>query len=73
MGRLRRFPDQRFIGRRDQMLVYDCDEHDQFASLEQAVSELGLDQQCLLASFAPDTLVEARNRSFRPPRATRGR
>jgi hypothetical protein len=65
MGRLRRFGDYRFIGRRDQMRVYDCDDPEQFQALEQAVSEFRLDIRNLLSSFAPDTLAEARNRGFR--------
>jgi hypothetical protein len=69
MGRLRRFADYRFIGRRDQMLVYDCDDSDQFAELELTVSELRLDTRGLLSSFAPDTIAEARNRGFEAPRS----
>ncbi|MEX0698505.1 MAG: hypothetical protein WD651_12405 [Acidimicrobiia bacterium] len=69
MGRLRRFSDYRFIGRRDEMLVYDCDDPDQFAVLESAVTEWGLDTRDLLSSFAPDTISEARNRGFRAPRS----
>ena len=49
------------------MLVYDCDDPEQFASLQEAVSDLGLDTANQLSSFAPDTVVEARNRGFRPP------
>lgn len=67
MGRLRRFADYRFIGRRDQMRVYDCDDPDQFAELELTVRELGLDTRGLLSSFAPDTIAEAHNRGFRAP------
>lgn len=65
MGRLRRFPDQRMIGRRDQMVAYDCDDEMQFEELQSTVEELALDQKNLLQAFAPDTLVEARNRGFR--------
>jgi hypothetical protein len=65
MSRLRRFPDNRFIGRRDKMTVYDCDEDGQYKSLAAAASELALDQQNLLQSFAPDTFSEAANRGFR--------
>lgn len=69
MGRLRRFTDYRFIGRRDEMRVYDCDDPDQFAVLELAVAERGLDTGGLLSSFAPDTIAEARNRGFKAPRS----
>jgi hypothetical protein len=47
------------------MLVYDCDDPEEFATLEEAVSDLGLDMANLLSSFAPDTAFEARNRGFR--------
>ncbi len=66
MGRLRRFADYRFIGRRDTMAVYDCDDPIQFAELERVVAELSLDQANLISTFAPDTEDEARNRGFRP-------
>ena len=39
MGRLRRFPGQRFIGVRDGMIVYDCDDDGQFAELEQRLAD----------------------------------
>ena len=65
MARLRRFPDYRFVGRRDQMIAFDCDDPDQFAQLQAAVEEGGLDMKNRLQAFAPDTLAEARNRGFR--------
>ncbi len=64
MGRLRRFEDHRFVGTRDTMRVYDCDDEVQFAALEARSSEL--DGTNLFQTFGPDTLDEARNRSFRP-------
>jgi hypothetical protein len=70
MGRLRRFPDYRIVGRRDQMVAFDCDDDAQFALLQGAVDETALDMKNLLQAFAPDTLEEARNRGFRPVRAT---
>jgi hypothetical protein len=66
MGRLRRFPDYRIVGRRDRMLAFDCDDEAQFAVLQEAVDESELDMKNLLQAFAPDTLEEARNRGFRP-------
>ena len=66
MGRLRRFPEHRFIGRRDNMRVYDCDDHAQFEALASAVTQYQLDLRNLLSAFAPDTLAEAANRGFRP-------
>ena len=66
MGRLSRFEDNRFIGTRDDMIVYDCDDDEQFGRLEARVVEEGLLDRNELASIAPDTLAEARNRGFRP-------
>jgi hypothetical protein len=66
MSRLRRFPDNRFIGRRDEMVTYDCDDPDQFDDLSRAVIDLGLEAENELQAFAPDTLLESTNRGFRP-------
>lgn len=66
MGRLRRFPDNRYIGIRTDWFVYDCDDEDQFAELEMRVEEARLLERGLLAAIAPDTLAEARNRGFTP-------
>lgn len=65
VSRLRRFPDNRFIGRRDEMIVYDCDDESRFAALQAAIGRLALDEKNLLQAFAPDGLLEARNRGFR--------
>lgn len=67
MPRLRRFPNHRFVGTREDMVVFDCDDPDQFATLEARVEEGMLLERRLLSSFAPDTLAEARNRGFTPP------
>jgi hypothetical protein len=64
--RLRRFEDHRFVGTRDDMVVYDCDDEGQFALLSQRVDEDDLLSRNLLSSFGPDTLAEARNRGFHP-------
>ncbi len=48
------------------MVVYDCDDPDQFAELERRYTEEDLLDKNLLQAFAPDTLEEARNRGFRP-------
>lgn len=66
MSRLRRFEDHRFVGTRDDMVVYDCDSEDQFALLDARASGEGLLSANLLQTFGPDTLAEARNRGFRP-------
>ena len=65
MGRLRRFADHRFVGLRDEMRVYDCDDEGQFEALRVRVEDEDLVARSLVASFAPDTLAEARNRGFR--------
>ena len=66
MGRLRRFPDSRFVGLRDEMRVYDCDDEAQFDALQHRVEAGDLVGRSLVAAFGPDTLAEARNRGFRP-------
>jgi hypothetical protein len=66
MGRLKRFDDYRFLGRRDLMRVYDCDDPDQFAALEAAENEMGLMGANMIQTFAPDTPAEALSRGFRP-------
>jgi hypothetical protein len=70
MGRLRKFPDFRIVGRRDQMIAFDCDDQQQFEQLQASVEELKLDQRNLLQAFAPDSLCEAANRGFRAHRTS---
>jgi len=48
------------------MVVYDCDDAEQFAALSERVSSEDLVERTMLSSFAPDTLAEARNRGFLP-------
>ena len=64
MSRLARFSDYRFIGIRDTMVVYDCDDAEEFDELEERVAEDDLMNKLQLQSFAPDNLDEARNRGF---------
>lgn len=66
MGRLRRFEEHRFIGTRDDMRVYDCDDEQQFDRLRDRVESDDLLGANLISAVAPDTLEEARNRGFRP-------
>jgi hypothetical protein len=66
MGRLKRFEEHRFIGTRDDMRVYDCDDEATTELLEERLAADSLLQLNLLQTFAPDTLAEARNRGFRP-------
>ena len=64
-SRLSRFEKSRFIGARDTMIVYDCDDSDQLAGLEARLRNDDLLRRNLIQSFGPDTLAEARNRGFR--------
>ena len=48
------------------MRVYDCDDAEQFAALSERVDQEELVEKNLVSAFAPDTLAEATNRSFRP-------
>lgn len=66
MGRLNRFEDFRYIGIRDTMRVYDCDDEDQFKRLQVRVERDDLLKRNLLQAFGPDTLAEAANRGFKP-------
>ena len=64
MTRLGRFEDYRFIGVRDTMIVYDCDDSDQFEEISRRAEDDDLLGRNVLQSFAPDSLDEARNRGF---------
>lgn len=66
MSRLTRFEQYRFVGVRDTMLVYDCDDEDQYGELRERVDADALVTRNLLQAFAPDTEFEARNRGFKP-------
>jgi hypothetical protein len=63
--RLRRFPESRFVGTRDDMVVYDCDDAGSFSVLEARIDLEELTARRLVSTFGPDTLAEARNRGFR--------
>ena len=65
MARIRRFEDHRFIGLRDEMVVYDCDDPEQFAVLEARMTDGDLIRRAAVSTFAPDSVAEARNRGFR--------
>ena len=47
MSRLPRFAEHRFVGTRDDMVVYDCDDATQFAALSERVDDDGLIRQTL--------------------------
>lgn len=68
MARLRRFPDNRFVGLRSTMTVYDCDDPEQFSAIEERTAGGGALRRLDLGTFGPDTIEEARNRGFHPPR-----
>jgi hypothetical protein len=68
MGRLRRFSDNRYLGVRDEMIFYDCDDEEQYAAVAALVEEGDLIGRLGVQTFAPDTPAEARNRGFRPHR-----
>lgn len=67
MSRLNRFDEHRYVGTRDDMVVYDCDDADALRAVELRVEEDNLLRRNLLQTFGPDTLAEARNRGFRLP------
>jgi hypothetical protein len=66
MSRLSRFDAYRFVGVRDTMRFYDCDDESQFEEISGRVGDDGLVGRNLIQVFAPDTAVEAMNRGFRP-------
>jgi hypothetical protein len=65
MARIKRFEEHRYVGTRDDMRVYDCDDLEQFAVLSDRVDTEGLIDAKMLQSFAPDLLSDARNRGFK--------
>ena len=71
MSRLSRFEGYRFIGARDTMKVYDSDDAEQLAALQDRIDGEDLVERKLVQSFAPDTIDEARNRGFKPVRVPR--
>lgn len=71
MSRLPRFGDYRYMGTRDDMVFYDCDDEGQFEILEARVSEEDLLHRDLLQAFAPDEPLEAENRGFKALRLRR--
>lgn len=67
MGRIPAFDDHRFVGTRDDMTAFDCDDDVVFAVLAALVEGEELVADNGLQSFGPDTAAEARNRGFRLP------
>jgi len=66
MSRLGRFEHYRYIGTRDTMSFYDCDDDSQFEELKARVQGEDLLGRNRLQAFAPDTPEEAANRGYRP-------
>lgn len=66
MSRLPRLEEHRFVGLRDTMKVYDCDDDTQFEELKSRVQAEDLIRLKMVQTFGPDTLIEAQNRSFKP-------
>lgn len=67
MSRLRRFPESRWIGTRDDMTVYDSDDDSQFEALRTRVELEDLPGRLLVSTFGPDTLAEAQP-GVQPPK-----
>ena len=48
------------------MRVYDCDNQDEFAQIENLINDKDLITNNLNQAFAPDNIHEAKNRGFKP-------
>lgn len=66
MPRIRHFEHHRFVGLRATMFVFDTDDPEQAKLADDLIGRGGALDRLAVATFAPDTLVEARNRGFRP-------
>lgn len=66
MSRLDRFEAYRYVGARDTMRFYDCDDPSQFQALSDRVAADDLVGRNLLQAFSPDSPQEAASRGFRP-------
>ncbi len=66
MSKIRRLEEHRFIGTRDDMVVYDTDDPGQEAILETRVVGDDLISATLISTFGPDSIEEARSRGFKP-------
>jgi hypothetical protein len=67
MSRPTKFEDNRYIGDKRSLVVYDLDSDDPESNA--AVEDLMVSEQFL--AFGPDTLEEACNRGYRPHRSIR--
>ena len=66
MGRIAKFENYRFLGNRKNMRVYDCDNQDEFAQIENLINDKDIITNNLIQAFAPDNIHEAKNRGFKP-------
>ena len=66
MGRIAKFENYRFLGNRKNMRVYDCDNQEEFAQIENLINDKDLIIKNLIQAFAPDNIYEAKNRGFKP-------
>ena len=66
MGRIAKFENYRFLGNRKNMRVYDCDNQEELAQLENLINNKDLIINNLIQAFAPDNIHEAKNRGFKP-------
>ncbi|MFL2694206.1 MAG: hypothetical protein ACJ0HM_02530 [Candidatus Actinomarina sp.] len=66
MGRIAKFENYRFLGNRKNMRVYDCDNQEEFAQIENLINDKDLIINNLIQAFAPDNIHEAKNRGFKP-------
>ena len=69
MTRPTRFEEFRYLGDKRTQVVYDLDSA--APGVQDEIAALLASEQ--FAAFAPDTLVEARNRGYRPHRSVRSR
>ena len=66
MGRIAKFENYRFLGNRKNMRVYDCDNQEEFAQIENLINDKDLIINNLIQAFAPDNIHETKNRGFKP-------
>ena len=66
MGRIAKFENYRVLGNRKNMRVYDCDNQEEFAQIENLINDKDLIINNLIQAFAPDNIHEAKNRGFKP-------
>lgn len=66
MGRIAKFENYRFLGNRKNMRVYDCDNQEEYAQIENLINDKDLIINNLIQAFAPDNIHEAKNRGFKP-------